>query len=344
MRTSPTRQPPVRSAAPTSAALSLSLEPGVEAALERLPAVAGVGQILGDGERSLVIGRPANLRRWLASHLGRAPVKKGQRPPVDLTPVARTVRFTRATSGFQQRLAFERLMARYVAPAARRDLKTPGYLHLDPAERFPRIVALSGGEGPDRFGPFRDRRAADRAREALQKQRPLRPCDFKFEPHPELPLGVGCLYAQVRTCAAPCLGRVTEDEYRGLAREVTSFLAHPAARGPEMPAWLPAFVADASARALIAEQGSAGLELYPVVAGTVDDDSAMIGVGDVEAALTAMPWREMEAPGRDAAWLTAWLYERKRPGVYSVVDEVDAAALAATLRGLSSGLPARPGG
>ena len=34
------------------------------------PPAAGVGQILADGERNLVIGRPSNLRRWAAGHLG----------------------------------------------------------------------------------------------------------------------------------------------------------------------------------------------------------------------------------------------------------------------------------
>ena len=215
--------PPARLAAPNSAFTDVALEGGLDAALERLPAAPGVGHILGEGDRSLVVGRPANLRRWLATNLGRAVVKKGQRPPTDLTPVARVVRFAVATSGFHHRLLFERLIARYVPASARRDLKTPGYLHLDAAERFPRVTAQAGGAGrPDLIGPFRDRAAATRARDAVHKLFPLRPCDYRFEPDPELPLGLGCLYAQVRTCAAPCLARVGEPEYRALAREAVA--------------------------------------------------------------------------------------------------------------------------
>ena len=92
--------PPARPAAPTSAFTDVALEAGLDAALERLPAAPGVGQILGEEGRSLLIGRSADLRRWLATNLGRAAVKKGQRPPTDLTPIARTVRFIAATSGF----------------------------------------------------------------------------------------------------------------------------------------------------------------------------------------------------------------------------------------------------
>jgi hypothetical protein len=92
-------------------------------AMEALPAAAGVGQIRATGGRSLVIGRPANLRRWAASHLGQArPRKKGGRPPLDLRPVAASIAFVETTSPFHQRLLFERLMGRTVAPSARRDL------------------------------------------------------------------------------------------------------------------------------------------------------------------------------------------------------------------------------
>jgi hypothetical protein len=301
-------------------ASSVALDAGVDSALEQIPQEAGVGQVLAAGAHSLTIGRPANLRKWFAAQLGRAVVKKGQRPPTDLTAVARELRFTAATSSFQQRLAFERLMARYVAPSARRDLKAPAWLHVDPRERFPRVSARTGGAGrPDLFGPFRDRRAADRARDGLHKLLPLRPCDYTFEPAPDLALGVGCLYAQVRSCAAPCLRRIDEEGYRGLAGQAAAMLASPAARAADPPSWLPAFVSAASTRAVIAEAGSGGFELYPVVAGVVDEASAVVG-DDLPAALARLQWRTPETPGGDEAWLMSWLYEKKRRGVYVVVE------------------------
>ena len=102
----------------------------VARALESLPRRAGVGQVLGPEGKSLVIGRPANLRTWAAGHLGRGrPAKPGVRPPVDLTPIAVGVGYVETTSAFAQRLAFERLMARYVPPSRRRDLKPPAWIH-----------------------------------------------------------------------------------------------------------------------------------------------------------------------------------------------------------------------
>ena len=312
------------------ASSQVALDGGVDAALGRIPTDAGVGQLLGDEDRSLTIGRPADLRRWFASQLGRATVKKGQRPPTDLTAVARTMRFWPASTSFQQRLTFERLMSRHVPASARRDLKTPAYLHVDPTQRFPRVTIHTGGSGrADLFGPFRDRRAADRAREGLQKLLPLRPCDYTFEPAPELALGLSCLYAQVKTCAAPCLSRVSEDHYRGLARDAVELLDHPSRRAVNAPTWLPAYVASAAARAVIAERGPRGLELYPVVAGAVHEDAMVVAEGDdVAAALSSLTWPSAPSAsdvpaGRDEAWLTSWLLERRRRGVYAVIEGGD---------------------
>ncbi|HET9314058.1 MAG TPA: hypothetical protein VFQ51_00655, partial [Vicinamibacteria bacterium] len=157
-------------------------------ALAALPAGPGVGQLVGPDGRNLVIGRAANLRRWAASHLGQGPPpKKGKRPRTDLRGIAHEVRFAPTASEFGQRLRYERLMADHVPLAKRKDLKTPAFLHVDAADRFPRVVVReAGGPAGHLFGPFRDRAAAGRARDLLHKRLPLRPCDYVFEPHPDL--------------------------------------------------------------------------------------------------------------------------------------------------------------
>src|SRR5205814_5969118 len=91
------------------------------------------------------------------------PPKKGMRPPTNLAPITSAVAYVAASSPFAQRLAFERLMARYVPLSKRRDLKPPVYLHLDPGDRFPRLTvkpssALAASREP-LFGPFRSRQA-----------------------------------------------------------------------------------------------------------------------------------------------------------------------------------------
>jgi hypothetical protein len=294
--------------------------------LLEVPTAAGAGQILGEEGRSLVIGRPASLRRWAASHLGAGrPPRPGKRPPTDLRPVARALSFTATTSGFHQRLVFERMMARYVPASARRDLTPPAWLHLDPAERFPRVtvrgVVAADASLAGLFGPFRNRRAAARAVAALHKVFPLRPCDFEFDPAPDLALGLGCVYAQVRTCAAPCLSRVSEDGYRGLAAEASQFLARPRARPEEAGVWIPEWVASAQARALILEKGRDGIEIYPVMAGQVLEQHVVTVRGeDIEDALEGLRWTGADETGHDRDWLAAWLYTPRRAGRYVVLE------------------------
>jgi hypothetical protein len=304
----------------------IPLDDDLAARLQEIPAAAGVGQIFGPEGRSLVIGRPAHLRRWAASHLGAGkPRRAGARPPTDLRPVARALAYTATSSGFHQRLVFERLMARHVAPSARRDLKPAAWLHLDPGVRFPRLTVRSlAGDPAGLFGPFRNRPAAARAVAALHKLFPLRPCDFVFEPAPDLPLGLGCVYAQVRTCAAPCLSRVSEDGYRGLAAEAYQYLSRPHTRPDESRAWIPDWVASAESRALVVEKGRDGLEIFPVIAGQVLEQHAVtVQQEDVEDALRGLNWTGAEGTGHDRDWLAAWLYTPRRAGRYVVLDGLE---------------------
>lgn len=303
-------------------------------ALSQIPQALGVGQILGPEGRNLLIGRAANLRRWFSGHLGTGrPPRPGRRPAMDLSPVAATLAYAVASSAFQQRLLFERLLGGYVPLAARRDLKRPAYLRLDPGERFPRItVHVAGGDGP-LFGPFRDRRAAQRAVEALHKRIPLRPCDYRFEPDPAWPLGLGCLYAQVRSCAAPCLARVSEDQYRELAMQAVALLSDPERRDEESRSWLPEWIAGGG-DGLVVERGRAALELYPVkTGGVLDEAAARCSLEELDEAVASLSWSAAEAPRDDRPWLTVWLYSPRKTGAYlPIVDSEPRQTLAARIR------------
>jgi hypothetical protein len=298
-----------------------------------VPQSQGVGQILGPEDRSLVIGRAANLRRWFAGHLGAGkPPRPGRRPATDLSPVAATLAYAVAGSAFRQRLTFERLMGLYVPLSARRDLKRPGYLRLDPSERFPRLTVVPAGAGPT-FGPFRDRRAAQRALEEIHKRIPLRPCDYTFEPDPALPLGLGCLYAQVRSCAAPCLLRVSEGDYADLAARAQVLLSGPEGRDEECRTWLPDWVAREGC-SLVVERARRRLELYPVNEGGVLDDAAVqCSLENLDEAVGRLSWAAAVPPRDDRPWLSAWVHSPRKTSVYlAPVDPDRHRELAARIR------------
>ena len=311
-------------------------------AVRALPAAAGVGQILGPEGRSLVLGMASNLRRWAASHLGLGrPPLAGRRPKTNLAGLATALGYLETDGGFRQRLAFERLMAPLVPPSARRDLRRPFFLQLDLSARFPRVTVRGADLDPaSAFGPFRDRRAADKARDAVHRQFPLRPCDHDFEPDPVLPLGLACLHALVRSCAAPCLARVGEEDYRSLAARATAWLAEPRAREAESA--LPPTVASGAARALVVDVGRAAVGLVPVRAGRVLDAAVLeTPLAALEQALAGLTWPD-RAGVDDWPWLTSWLRAPKARACWLVVGERDSPReLAARVR---AALPPRFGG
>lgn len=303
---------------PLPAMTFLALEGDLEECVSRVPASPGVGQILGTGGRHLLLAPAANLRGWVASHLGLG--KKpppGRRPRTNLAAIASAVGWARTRSPFAQRLLYERLAAPLIPLSERRDLRPPALLHLDPGDRFPRVT-VRVGEGDRRglFGPFRNRRAAERARDAVNRRFHLRPCDYVFEPEPHLSLGVGCVYAQVGSCAAPCLARVTEDHYRALAGRAAAWLADPAAR-TDPPDTLPAIVEEVdSARAVVVAPTRREVELYPVRGGSVLQDAAVVTPpNELEAAVSRLEWPAAEGSD-DWPWLAGWIASARGRGTY----------------------------
>ena len=300
--------------------------------LPGLPAGAGVAQLLDANGQPLLTARVAGLKRWLAGQLGPPrPLAPGRRPPTDLRPVARAVRFLPTSGSFEQRLVYERWMAPLVPLARRRDLRPPAFLHLDLDQRFPRLAVRGEVAGAGLFfGPFRDRAAAEQAARPLLKRFPLRPCDFEFEPRPGLPLGESCFFAQVRSCSAPCLERIGASAYRQLARDAAALLSAPEPGGHE----LPRDCGEVRGRALVVERTKAGLHVFPVRDGAVLDGQALAldGEAALDAALEGLDW--LAAGGvDDRAWLAAWLLEPRRRAAWLAWREAEEpASLAARAR------------
>jgi len=272
----------------------VALDGDLDERLASIPASAGVAQLLTAEGRNLLIGRASNLRRWAATRLGAGPLPpKGKRPPTNLRPVAASLAFAATRTPFEQKLAYERLMARHVPAAQRRDLKPPVFLHLDPRERFPRLTIRAAEAGPaGLFGPFRDKKAAERARTALHKAYPLRPCDYVFEPDPALPLGLGCLFAQVRSCAAPCLKRIGENDYRRIAADTADVLRTPAGRDDALglAPWVGALE---GSRGIVVDVAKTRVGLFPVREGRVREAAAIAaGPDELDDALDRLAWDE----------------------------------------------------
>jgi hypothetical protein len=313
----------------------VALDGGVEPAVAQLPASAGVVLILGPEGRSLLLATASNLRRWAASRLGvaaspRASGGPARRPRTSLAGIATEIAWLATDGPFRQRLAYERLAAEQQPASAPRSSRPPAFVRLDPRERFPR-ASVEAEAGEWSFGPFRDRRAAEKARDELQRAFALRPCDYAFEPRPDLPLGLACLYAQVRSCAAPCLSRATESEYRTLAAEAAAWLSDPSRRAAEGGAAagrsgtarraVHGAVGSAAGRALVVDRGKRSVALVPLRSGRVLEHAmVVIDPARLDEAVGRLAWPATEAAS-DWPWLTGWLRGARARASFVVVSE-----------------------
>ncbi|NLG32191.1 MAG: excinuclease ABC subunit UvrC [Syntrophomonadaceae bacterium] len=101
-----------------------------------------------------------------------------------------------------------------------RDDKTYPYLKLTTGEKFPRLcVAREEKDKVSRyFGPYPDVSSLRRTVQLLTSIFPLRSCRYLTKrPRP-------CLNYDIGKCLAPCMGKVTEQEYNQAVKAVIRFL------------------------------------------------------------------------------------------------------------------------
>lgn len=88
-------------------------------------------------------------------------------------------------------------------------------------ESFPRVFKTRRiiSDGSKYYGPYPDGKRLDLYLETVKKMYPLRLCSgpLKKRDYP-------CLYYHLHKCSAPCIGKVSKDEYSSYIKEVRAFL------------------------------------------------------------------------------------------------------------------------
>lgn len=107
-----------------------------------------------------------------------------------------------------------------------RDDKSYPYLAVTMAEDVPRVSVTRNRKmkGARYFGPYTKVWAIRETLDALLKAFPMRSCSasvFNKARRDNRP----CLLGDIGKCAAPCVGRVSEDEHRAIASRLVSFMA-----------------------------------------------------------------------------------------------------------------------
>jgi excinuclease ABC subunit C len=133
----------------------------------------------------------------------------------------------------REALIMERSIIRRLQPHFNtmwKDDKSYPYLKLTWKEDFPRLFLTRKviRDGSKYFGPYPNVGQVRQLLRYLWKQHlfPLRPCRYEFSEKEPLPLQKAkqCLYYHTKECPAPCVQRITKNDYRLLAREAELFL------------------------------------------------------------------------------------------------------------------------
>ncbi|HZT87967.1 MAG TPA: excinuclease ABC subunit UvrC [Stellaceae bacterium] len=194
----------------------------IRAALRHVPASPGVYRMLDKKGDALYVGKARNLKSRVQNYVHVAGLSNRLRRMVAETAALEIViTATEAEALLLECNMIKRLMPRF--NVLLRDDKSFPFIHLTAGHPFPQLTKFRGArdKGGAYFGPFASAGAVNRTLITLQKAFLLRSCSDSIFANRVRP----CLLYQIKRCSAPCVGRISEQEYKGLLDEAQAFLS-----------------------------------------------------------------------------------------------------------------------
>ncbi|MEO9827458.1 MAG: excinuclease ABC subunit UvrC [Paracoccaceae bacterium] len=193
----------------------------IQAALKGIDGSPGVYRMLDVKGAVLYVGKANNLKARVSSYA---------RPTGHSPRIARMIRDTASmmfltTATETEALLLEQNLIKQLKPRYNvllRDDKSFPNILLPSEHGFPALKKHRGAkkEKGAYFGPFASAGAVNRTLNQLQKVFLLRNCtDASFESRTR-----PCLQYQIKRCAAPCVGYISEDDYGALVADAKKFL------------------------------------------------------------------------------------------------------------------------
>lgn len=191
-----------------------------------IPTEPGVYKFRDENRRVIYVGKAKNLRSRLSNYF--QDVTQLHPRTRQMVFAASSVEWTVVSSEVEA-LQLEYIWIKRFDPRFNvkyRDDKTYPMLAVSTGERFPRAFFFRGPrrKGVRYFGPYSHAWAVRETLDLLTRVFPMRTCSKGvFNRHESL--GRPCLLGYIDKCAAPCVGRVSEEEHREIVDGFTSFMA-----------------------------------------------------------------------------------------------------------------------
>jgi len=201
------------------------LEKGVAAireVLKTLPRNPGVYRMQDARGDVLYVGKARALRNRVTNYTQVAKLPKRLQRMVSQT---RSMTIVTTRTEAEALLLEAQLIKRFRPPynVLLRDDKSFPFILLREDHAFPRVQKHRGARRikGQYYGPFASAGSVTRTLNALQKLFLLRSCSDSYFENRSRP----CLLYQIKRCSAPCVGRITEQDYDELVDDAKAFLA-----------------------------------------------------------------------------------------------------------------------
>jgi excinuclease ABC subunit C len=198
---------------------------GVEVIREKvktLPNSPGVYRMLSAKGDVLYVGKARDLKKRVGNY-----TVASRQPTRILRMIAETatMEFVTTHTEVEALLLEANLIKRYMPRfnVLLRDDKSFPYILITGDHPAPQVTKYRGARNQpgEYFGPFASAGAVNRTIVALQRAFLLRNCSdstFASRTRP-------CLQYQIKRCSAPCVGRINEEDYKGLVNQAQEFLS-----------------------------------------------------------------------------------------------------------------------
>jgi len=238
----------------------------LENQLKALPARPGVYLFRDEAGDVLYIGKAKSLRPRVRSYFQQSLDSRAaiQQLPERVTDVEVIV-----TQSEVEALHLEQnLVKRHRPPfnVRLRDDKSFPYIAVTVEDEYPRVMFTRERHrrGVVYFGPYANAKKVRETLDVLNRVFPYRPCEG---PQPGRHSGIPCLDYHIERCLAPCVGYVSQEDYRLIIEQVMEFLSgetRPVLRDLERTSRRDAEDGEA-------EVGAVRLERQPRLADELDD-------------------------------------------------------------------------
>lgn len=185
------------------------------------PEAPGVYRMLGENDEVLYVGKAKNIKKRIVaySHLDKLPVRL-QRMVSQIQRMEFIIVENETKALLMENELIKELEPKY--NILLKDDKTFPHLMIDVMSDFPCLRKYRGKRQDKNkyFGPFASVNAVNNVVDILQKAFLLRSCRDAVFNNRQRP----CLMHQIKRCSAPCVGKISQEEYRKLVNEAIDFL------------------------------------------------------------------------------------------------------------------------